>query len=247
MKTATLTGFLAAAMMTVAIPVAAQDSSWDTSFTFYLWAAETDTEITTASGVIESTLPFSDALENLDFAFMGALETGTGPWRLIGDFAYTDLSFSSPTPEPDFGGAEADIKLQVLNVYGLYNVRSAGGWAVDVGGGARWFETDTTLTLLPGTSPGQSARFNDNWIDPVIAARFTYDISDRWTAVGFLDYGGFRSDSESWQALISARYAVNDQWSVVAAYRYLDIKHGPSDDAFKFSQSGPLFGVRYDF
>ena len=247
MKAAKWTGCLTAGLMTCAMSAAAQDRTWDTSFTFYLWAAETDTSITTASGGIESTLPFSDALENLDLAFMGALETRNGPWSLIGDFAYTDLSFSSPTPGPDFGGAEADVKLQVLNVYGLYNVRSSDGLSIDVGGGVRDFDADVTLTALPGTSPGQSASFNKNWVDPVIAARITYEISDRWTAVGFVDYGGFRSDSESWQALISAQYAINDQWSVVAAYRYLDLKNGSPDDRFKFTQSGPVFGVRYDF
>jgi len=247
MKTATLTGLLTAAITAVAVPAAAQDRSWDTSFTFYLWAAETDTSITTPAGVIESTLPFSDALENLDFAFMGALETRNGTWSLISDFAYTDLTFSSPTPGPNFSGVDTDVKLQVLNLYGLYNVRSSDGWTVDVGGGARAFDADVTLNALPGTSPGQSANFNKNWVDPVIAARVAYEINDRWTSVGLLDYGGFRSDSESWQVLLSARYAINDQWSLVGAYRYLDLKNGSSDDRFKFTQSGPVFGVRYDF
>ncbi|MEP1201207.1 outer membrane protein [Tateyamaria sp.] len=247
MKAANLTQCLTAAMMTLAVPAAAQDSSWDTSFTFYLWGAETDTSITTPAGVIESTLPFSEALENLDFAFMGAIETQKGPWSLIGDFAYTDLSFSEPTPGPASSGVDADVKLQVLNLYGLYNVHSADGWTIDVGGGARAFDADATMTLLPGTDPGRSASFGKSWVDPLIAARFAYEISDRWTAVGLLDYGGFRSDSESWQVLISARYAINDQWSLVGAYRYLDLKNGSSDDRFKLSQSGPVFGVRYDF
>ncbi|WP_122072325.1 outer membrane beta-barrel protein [Pseudophaeobacter sp. EL27] len=247
MKVSSFAGCLTAVLLASTVPATAQDRSWDTSFTFYLWAAETDTAITTALGTVESTLPFSNALENLDFAFMGALEARNGPWSLIGDFAYTDISFSSSTPGPAFGGVDADVKLQVLNAYGLYNVRSSGAWSIDLGAGARWFDADTTLTLLPGAAAGRSQRFSDSWIDPVIAARFTYEISDRWTAAGFVDFGGFRSDSESWQALITARFSVNDQWSITAAYRYLDIKHGPSDDEFKLTQSGPIFGVRYDF
>lgn len=115
------------------------------------------------------------------------------------------------------------------------------------GSGARWFNADAKLKLSPGMASGRSLRFNDNWIDPAVAARFTYEISERWTAIGFVDYGGFRSNSESWQAAISARYAVNDQWSILAGYRHIDIKHGSSDSEFKFTQSGPVVGIRYDF
>lgn len=247
MNTTNLTGYLATVLMTFTVPATAQDRAWDTSFTLYLWTAETDASITTAFGTIESTLPFSDALENLDFAFMGALEARNGPWSLIGDFAHTSLSFSNSTPGPAFGGVDADVKLQVLNAYGLYTLHSSDGWSVDLGGGARWFDTDTTLTLLPGIAAGRSSRVNDSWIDPVIAARLTYDVSDSWTVAGFVDYGGFRSDSESWQVLLNAKYAFNEQWSILAGYRYLDIQHGTSNDEFKLTQSGPVFGVRYDF
>ena len=93
MKNTPIAGCLAAAFMTCAVPAAAQDGSWDTSFTFCLWTVETDTSISTALGTIESTLPFSDALDNLDFAFMGSVEARNGRWSLIGDLAHTIFRF----------------------------------------------------------------------------------------------------------------------------------------------------------
>ena len=242
--------FLAPALIALSVTTSsaiAQDSTWDFNGTFYLWTAETDVGITTPLGDIESTLSFSDALENLDFAFMAALEARNGKLSLIGDFAYTKLAFSNSTPGPNFGGVDADVKLQVMNAYALYETRKYDRWALDLGAGVRWFNADTTLSLLPGNLAGRSARFNDSWFDPVIAGRVRFDISDRWSGNAFLDYGGFRSGSESWQAILTARYDFNDSWSFVAGYRILDIKHGPSDDEFNFTQSGPVIGVGYAF
>jgi opacity protein-like surface antigen len=239
---------ITAAAMVCTTPAFAQDGSWQTSFTFYLWTAETDVSIATPFGDIDSTLSFSDALENLDFAFMGVMEARNGRWSLLGDFAQTNLSFSKNSPGPVLGGVDADVKLQVLNAYALYETSSNSNWALDMGAGFRSFNTDSTLDVLPGVgTPGRTSSFNQSWIDPVLAARFTYVFNDRWTGSAFLDYGGFRDNSESFQVALTARYAINDDWSFVAGYRYLDITHGPSDNEFKFSQSGPIVGVRYEF
>ena len=42
------------------------------------------------AGTIDTTLSFSDALENLDFAFMGVVEASKARWTLLGDFAQTN-------------------------------------------------------------------------------------------------------------------------------------------------------------
>jgi opacity protein-like surface antigen len=62
-----------------------------------------------------------------------------------------------------------------------------------------------------------------------------------------LNYGGFQSDCKSWQALVTAHFAINDNWSLVGGYRYLDISHDFSENSFDFSQSGPVFGATYCF
>jgi hypothetical protein len=35
----------------------------------------------------------------------------------------------------------------------------------------------------------------------------------------FFDYGGFSSDSETWQSLITADYTLNDTWILRGGYR----------------------------
>ncbi|QJF53092.1 outer membrane beta-barrel protein [Roseobacter ponti] len=223
------------------------EDAWQFSGTFYLWGAETSTTITTPAGSIGATLSFSDALENLDFAFMGSVEARYDRWSLITDIATTTLAFSQTTPGTNFSGLDADIRTTVLNAYALYRTYEDSGMSLDLGAGLRWFETDTTLTLLPGALAGRSAQVDNSWTDPVVAARFSYQLSDQWTVVSFLDYGGFRSNSTSWQALITAQYAITDSWSLVGGYRYLDIDHDTGTQNFSFSQSGPVFGATYRF
>ena len=247
MKLSKIRSFVAAGLVALASPAFAQQSAWDTSFTFYLFAAETDTSISTPLGRIDSTLPFKDALENLDFAFMGTVEARNGPWSLIGDYAYTNLGFSNSTPGPEFGGVNSDVKLHVANAYAMYEAHSTPSLSFDVGAGVRYFNADIQLDLVPGTSAGRTGNFSDSWFDPVVAARLSFPISDKWSARAFFDYGGFRSNSESFQAILTARYAFNDQWSLVVGYRYLDLTHGPSDDELDFTQSGPVIGVNYKF
>ena len=239
--------FAASAILALASPVTAQESAWSYSGTLYLWAAETKTSIDTPIGTIESTLSFGDALENLDFAFMGTLQAQKGPWSIIGDFVGTNLSFSQPTPGGRFAGLDASVKTQVFNAYALREVRSAENWALDAGAGVRWFNAESTLTLRPASNQGGSASIDDSWFDPVLAARLRYVISDQWTGTAFIDYGGFRSDSQSFQAILAATYAINDNWSFVGGYRYLGLRHGPDNDEFKFSQSGPVVGIGYKF
>lgn len=72
---------------------------------------------------------------------------------------------------------------------------------VEVGGGLRWFSTDTQFVLQPGLLPGATRRTNENWLDPLVAARFRVPLSERWSLSGMFDYGGFSSGSETWQAL----------------------------------------------
>ena len=239
--------FAVSAILAMVGPAIAQESDWSYSGTFYLWAAETKTSIDTPVGTIESTLSFGDALENLDFAFMGTLQAEKGPWSIIGDFVGTNLSFSQPTPGSQFSGLDASIKTKVFNAYALREVRSAENWTFDAGAGVRWFKAESTLTLQPGSNQGGAASIDDSWFDPVLAARMRYVISDRWTGTAFIDYGGFRSGSQSVQAILTATYAINDSWTFVGGYRYLGLRHGPENDEFKFSQSGPVVGVGYKF
>ena len=222
----------------------AQASNWDFEATIYLFAPETNQTITTPGREFEGTLSFKDALENLDFAFMGAFGASNGRWSFLADYMYYDLSFGSATPGPVFSSLDTDLEMQILNGYVAYRVVENASAQVDLAGGFRWFSIDTTMGLTPG---GPSSRAKDDWVDPVIGARARIAFSDRWSGTVFVDYGGFSSDSETWQALLTADYAINDNWLLRGGYRYISIDHELQNADFKLNQSGLIFGATYRF
>lgn len=237
-------GFFAVSLL--ASPVIAQQSDWEFEGTIYLFTAETTTSITTPARTVEGQLSFSDALSNLDFAFMGAFGASNGRWTIMMDYMYTDLSFGNPPPGPVFASVDTSLKTQILNGYVAYRVYEQPSVQFDLAAGFRWFDTKTTITLHP-TPPGGSNTTDENWIDPVMGFRARFKLSDRWAATTFFDYGGFQSGDETWQALLTADYTINDNWVLRGGYRYITVDHTIGADEFSFTQSGPIFGATYRF
>ncbi len=225
----------------------AQQSDWSYEASIYLFMPETETSLTTPRGTLDGTLSFSDALDNLDFAFMAAFAASNGRWSLLADYNYTDLSFSSDTPGPASSGLDTSFTTQYLSGYVGYRVYGDQTANVDIVGGFRWFSTKTDFELLPGAAPGRRTTVDASWTDPVIGARARVKFSDKWSGTGFVDYGGFRSGSETWQVLLTADYAINDRWLIRGGYRYISFDHDIDGNDFKFDQSGPLLGATYRF
>ncbi len=230
-----------------AAPALAQQNDWRYDATLYLFMPETEISVARPRATLDGTLSFSDALSNLDFAFMAAFAASNGRWSLLADYNYTDLSFSNDTPGPASSSLDTSTETQFLSGYVGYRIYEDPSVKVDLAGGFRWFSTKTEFTLNPGNRPGRTTSVDSDWTDAVLGARVRFDISDRWTGTGFFDYGGFTSDSEIWQVLVTADYAINDRWLIRGGYRYISFDHEINGNDFKFSQSGPLIGATYRF
>jgi hypothetical protein len=229
-----------AASLTAGAPVRAQD--WNYSASIYVYAAETKTGI----GDRSATLSFSDAVDNLDATFMGAFSAGNGQWGFLIDYMMTDVSFGNATTGPAFGGLNTSVTTRILTGYLSYRLYETDTVSTDLLAGARWFDTDTTLTLLPGTSPGNSRSLSDDWIDPVIGVHSRFSFSDRWAGTVAFDYGGL-SDRDTWQVLLTADYAFNANWVGRIGYRHISVSNDERANSYSFKQSGPIFGATYRF
>ena len=223
---------------------AAQAEDWSYSGTFYLFAADTTARI----GGVESELSFSDALENLDLALMGAVAATNGTWSMIVDAMYTDLSFSGPPPGGGgggFTGTETRDTTFTITAYAAYEVYEAGDTTIDLGGGLRWFDTDTSITLT-GPSP-VTRSLADDWIDPVLMARVQTRFADRWVGTLIADYGGIESNRETSQLIATVGYELTDRWILRGGYRYFDVNNRIDGVDYGFKQSGPVFGATFNF
>lgn len=231
------------ALAIMASPCTAYAGDWKYAASIYLFTPETVVGI----GGAETTLSFSDALDNLDMAFMGAFEANNGRFGFIADYMLTDLSFGNPTPGPAFSGVDTALKTQIFNGYATYRVYQNPKVTLDLAAGIRWFNTATDITFLPGILPGATTSVDEDWIDPVIGIRAHFDMTEKLSGTIFADYGGFRSNSESWQTLLTLDYNINENWVARAGYRYISVDHTINGSDFSFEQSGPIFGATYRF
>lgn len=240
------TGAAIATMSVMAEPVMAEDNDWDFSVAVYGWLIDTGIEVGTPSGTVSAELSFKDALENLDMVFMGTFEAWNGPWGVILDYNYMNLTFNSAGPV-GFSSATVGTKMSLMNSYLGYRILEEQNMSVDLAGGFRWFSLDNDVTLNPAAGPAVVESVGDDWVDPVVGARVAYRFSDKWSGILFADYGGFSSDSESWQLLATVGYDINDRWSLQGGYRYLELNREINGLDTSIDLSGLILGARYKF
>ena len=130
-------------------PVLAQTESsavqdqWQFSGAFYLWGADIGGQTNRGS---EVEVGFSDLLDNLEMAFMGAFAARKNNWSLLTDVIYMDLGADKtadlsipigPIQIPVTTSVSLDVEAWVLHFAGGYNLYSEGKTRLDLIGGAR--------------------------------------------------------------------------------------------------------------
>jgi hypothetical protein len=201
------------------------------------------------TAAVETDLSTGEVVSDLDFAFMGAAEARKGPWSLIVDFIYSDLTTQSDTPLGAlWSRAEVETKLAATTVYAGYRVVETDRASLDLLAGGRFYTLDATLSLTPGRLAGRSRSYDDDWADPVFGLRGRYDFNEKWYATALADMGGFSGDADSsWQAFGSLGYQFNARWSAQGGWRYMDISKDVDGRDLSMEMSGPLIGLTYRF
>jgi opacity protein-like surface antigen len=240
------TAMVATVCAVMATAASAGDMDWKYSLTTYLWTAQTGVSAEAPTGeTVEAELKFSDALKDLDFAFMGAFEARKGKLSLFTDGMYLKISPSNDTPGPITDSVTVRTQMTVISGYAAYRVFEDPSFAVDLAGGFRWANVDTDVS----TTGKLTTEFNssDDWIDPVIGVRLSTQISEKVSATLFADYGGFSGDSTTWQTAVTVGYALNENWTLRGGYRYMEFDREIDGRDFSMDQSGLLLGASYNF
>ena len=190
--------------------------------------------------------------ENLDFAFFGMFEAQNGPWVVLGDLNYSDLSASRGAPlGANFADAEVNTALTIASAFGGYAVVDRPDLRIEAGGGLRFYDmsVDTRLVGNAGV-PNLDFPRSESWVDVIVGVNQRAPIAARWFARGQADVGGFGlgDGSElSWQVYLGGGYVLNETWSIEAGYRHLSIEKNLDRADVTFEQSGPLIGVTARF
>lgn len=238
---------LGVALIFAAHSATAQEADWRYKATVYGWFPGLSASIDTRFGTVETDVSASDALENLDMAFMATLAAQKGRWGLAADLLYTDISVTQQTPFALFGDVTVRQELTALSGYVLYRVTQDAGIVFDVGGGFRTFDLDIDVTLSEGILKAESESISRSWTDPVIAARLNVPINENWFVEGFADWGGTGSGNETWQIYGGIGYRINEDWSTQIGYRTMNVSKEVDTRDVSADLSGALVAFSYRF
>jgi hypothetical protein len=242
------TRLVSAAAALALMPVAAQAEDWEYSAAIYGWGPDTGIDVSTPVGEISGELSFADAWEALDLALMGAFTAQSGRLGFILDGMVLKLSDNRATPGVlGFTGAELSSDVRIINAYVTWQLVEYGTGRLDVVGGARFYNTESNVTLTGGAGPA-AFTISDDWVDPVLGMRYRTDFNERWYGSLFADVGGFGTGSEfTWQGVVLVGYRFSDSFSIEGGYRVLQSDRIEANGEIDIDMSGPVIGARWRF
>lgn len=261
------TAALCAATSLLPLGASAQMSDkWEFQGTLYGWFPTIggSTVFPEKNGGSSVTMDADAILSDLKFVFMGALEARKGRWGAFTDVVYMDLGDTkSGTRELSIDGgslpadvsarATYDLKGWAWTIAGTYRLASDPALTMDVLGGVRMLDIETTLGWeLSGNvdgiptqgRQGQGESNLTNW-DAIIGVkgRYAFGAERRWFAPYYLDVGTGDSDL-TWQAMggLGYRFSWGD---IVGVWRYLDYDMKSGDNIKDINFNGPAIAVSF--
>jgi hypothetical protein len=252
-------GLVPATALAEPIPLAGQsETEWRHTLSVYAFLpARTSGDSTVAGVTVPLDLDFGDALELLDFAAAGRYEAWRGDWGFIIDANYVSLEADGSLPTPGSAPFSADIRQEWLGLLAAYKaVDAIGGngqrYAIDLQAGVRYNSLRQEITV---TSPAPIPVLggDEGWWEPVVGARGTWVLNERWTAIASLELGGFGAGGNDLQvgANVGVDWRPWETTSLFIGWRYFSMDYSDtlSTGAFEYDveQHGPVLGVKFRF
>jgi opacity protein-like surface antigen len=228
-----------------AAPAAAAE--WKHELAPYLWGSAMEGTVGVGTVTAEAEMSFSDILDNLEFGFMGAYQASRDRYSIMVDAIYMGLG---ATEKGRGGVLKADIDVDQVGLEADF------GYALNerftLLGGLRYVSLDADLRVTGPLGNELTASEEQDWVDPVIGAIYTWPLSDDWTLNLRGDIGGFGVGSDfAWQGMATLRWQFSPRAALGVAYRYLDMDYedGTGSNFFKYdmAMSGPAMGVIFTF
>lgn len=226
-------------------PVATTEPAWNCRVALYGWAETLDGDVTLRGRNVPVDASFSDILDHLDYAVMGAVEIGYGRWSFLSDLMFSQISGNTNTRNTQI---DTELKQFIGNFVVAYNVINTGPTRFDVYAGARVNSLDVNLDVHTQNLGTLGDSGSKTWVDPIIGVRFQQDLSDKFFFRAVGDIGGFGAASDfTWQAMAAFGYRVCDGGSVVLGYRGIGTDYTSGNFGYDVITHGVLLGFEYRF
>jgi hypothetical protein len=192
-----------------------------------------------------------DIFSKLKMAGMLYLEANTDRWAITSDIVYMNLN-QEVTPGILLHSGTVTAKQFIWEAAGFYRLTSF----LDVGAGGRLnylqTEVDVRVNTIPAGTEEATGRHHKTWYDPVIIARLSADIHNKWLFQFRGDLGGFGVGSDfTWQLQGYVGYRFTKVFQLTGGYRILsmDYQSGdvPKEFIFNMSEFGPVIRFGFNF
>jgi len=183
-----------------------------------------------------------DIFSKLKFAAMLYMEVHNDKWAVTSDIVYMNLN-QDVTEGTILHSGTVTAKQFVWEAAGFYRIVSF----LEIGAGGRLNNLQTGIdvrrNVLPAGTEEVTGSASKTWFDPIIIARITGDIKDKWLFQFRGDLGGFGVGSEfTWQLQAYAGYRFSKLFQLTAGYRILSIDYDKGEDAERFIYNVDTFG-----
>ena len=235
------------------------EEPWKFEFTPYLFAAGLDGTTGVLGVTADIHVPVEKLVQQLDSAFMGNLVARKGDWFFAFDVFYVRLAGEAARSWQGPGGIggatgelDATVSQQIYEPSLGYRAID-GRTTLDVVAAARYTRINTELNLITtsgGLLPGgtRSVSGSESWWDPVVGVRVTFPFAENWSAVGYVDAGGFGVGSDfTYQAMAGASWQFAKDYSAKAGYRYLHQEFNDGGFVWDMALKGFYFGLGIRF
>ena len=227
-------------------PAQIVEDRWSFAITPYFWMASLGGETATGDNI---SMPFSQVLENLNFALMTSAAAEKGRFGLYTDLIYMHLEGSKTTTanivRRSFeANLDATLKGFVTTTSVGYKVVDTPGTSIAGFAGFRYLwlqsELDFSLGNFSASATGQG-----QVIDAVVGLRGETSLSERWNLGYYGDIGTGQSDA-TWQLYGAIGYEIRNIY-LFAGYRYIGWRFDDVAGLDDLDIHGPAVGARFKF
>ena len=235
----------AALVLDLALPTAAQERVFQ--LTPYLWGTGVGGTVTPVAG--GPTLRFEeglgDILEDLDAAYFLSGLFRQDRIVLLGDVSASRSSRAGRVPGAGLP-VEGRLEQSSLTLAAGYRALDSERATVDYLVGLRHWDIEARATT---PVPGLAGRLSADFTDPILAARTTIRLGQRWSMIGYADIGGFGVGSDvTAQIVATFNWQAREGLFLSVGYRHLYVDYDTGGGAgFQGSFSGPLLGMSLQF
>lgn len=224
----------------------ADPDTWKWGANVYFWGASIGGETIDGDDV---DISIHDLLQNFKGGFMGTLGAKKGKLAFFGDLIYLNVGDSQNLSGDLVGDqmkVKADFELKgYISTFGAaYTVLENDQTTLDVLGGGRYLQLDTTIKYDTGTGNGKYET-SESTLDAIVGLRGQTEINDRWYVDYYADVGTGESDL-TWQAAAGFGYRL-EKFDLAFGYRYIYWDLNDFDPFDNLDMYGPYVGAKFRF